>query len=205
MGKMIDAQSIVVSSTATQQVGREAAIFQVVFKHSVVLGLPGRCDRDAVCLRVPRDHPRGDRGQVGPVVPAGYRSGFVSGARWVKASGTFPAGTEGPIRGERIRDIPGRHRRPYTGGKDPGHSRAGTAGPTRGKGSGAFPAGTAGPTRGKGSGAFPGRHSRPYTGGKDPGHSRPAQPALRFASVGRDRSLSQYESPPTTSLPAGAE
>jgi lactate permease len=37
MGKMIDAQSIVVSSTATQQVGREAAIFQVVFKHSVAL------------------------------------------------------------------------------------------------------------------------------------------------------------------------
>jgi lactate permease len=37
MGKMIDAQSIVVSSTATQQVGREAAIFQVVFKHSIVL------------------------------------------------------------------------------------------------------------------------------------------------------------------------
>ena len=37
MGKMIDAQSIVVSSTATQQVGREAAIFQFVFKHSVVL------------------------------------------------------------------------------------------------------------------------------------------------------------------------
>jgi lactate permease len=37
MGKMIDAQSIVVSSTATQQVGKEAAIFQVVFKHSIVL------------------------------------------------------------------------------------------------------------------------------------------------------------------------
>lgn len=37
MGKMIDAQSIVVSSTATQQVGREAEIFKVVFKHSVVL------------------------------------------------------------------------------------------------------------------------------------------------------------------------
>ncbi len=28
-------------------------------------GLPGRRDRDAVCLRVPRDHPRGDAGQVG--------------------------------------------------------------------------------------------------------------------------------------------
>jgi lactate permease len=37
MGKMIDAQSIVVSSAATQQVGQEAAIFQVVFKHSVAL------------------------------------------------------------------------------------------------------------------------------------------------------------------------
>ncbi len=37
MGKMIDAQSIVVSSTATRQVGKEAAIFKVVFKHSVIL------------------------------------------------------------------------------------------------------------------------------------------------------------------------
>jgi lactate permease len=37
MGKMIDAQSIVVSSAATQQVGQEAAIFKVVFKHSVAL------------------------------------------------------------------------------------------------------------------------------------------------------------------------
>jgi lactate permease len=37
MGKMIDAQSIVVSSAATEQVGREAEIFKVVFKHSVAL------------------------------------------------------------------------------------------------------------------------------------------------------------------------
>ncbi len=37
MGKMIDAQSIVVSSTATQQVGNEAAIFKAVFKHSIIL------------------------------------------------------------------------------------------------------------------------------------------------------------------------
>ena len=37
MGKMIDAQSIVVSSAATQQVGNEAAIFKAVFKHSIVL------------------------------------------------------------------------------------------------------------------------------------------------------------------------
>jgi lactate permease len=37
MGKMIDAQSIVVSSTATQQVGNEAAIFKAVFRHSIVL------------------------------------------------------------------------------------------------------------------------------------------------------------------------
>ncbi len=37
MGKMIDAQSIVVSSTATRQVGREAAIFRAVLKHSLAL------------------------------------------------------------------------------------------------------------------------------------------------------------------------
>jgi lactate permease len=37
MGKMIDAQSIVVSSTATHQVGNEAAIFKAVFKHSIAL------------------------------------------------------------------------------------------------------------------------------------------------------------------------
>ena len=37
MGKMIDAQSIVVSSSATQQTGNEAAIFKAVFWHSVAL------------------------------------------------------------------------------------------------------------------------------------------------------------------------
>jgi lactate permease len=37
MGKMIDAQSIVVASTSTYQVGNEAAIFRAVFKHSIVL------------------------------------------------------------------------------------------------------------------------------------------------------------------------
>lgn len=37
MGKMIDAQSIVVASAATQQVGNEAAVFKAVFKHSIIL------------------------------------------------------------------------------------------------------------------------------------------------------------------------
>jgi lactate permease len=37
MGKMIDAQSIVVASTATHQQGNEAAIFKAVFVHSIVL------------------------------------------------------------------------------------------------------------------------------------------------------------------------
>ena len=37
MGKMIDAQSIVVASAATLQVGNEAAIFKAVFWHSIVL------------------------------------------------------------------------------------------------------------------------------------------------------------------------
>jgi lactate permease len=39
MGKMIDAQSIVVSSTATRQVGREAEIFKAVLPHSIVLAI----------------------------------------------------------------------------------------------------------------------------------------------------------------------
>jgi lactate permease len=37
MGKMIDAQSIVVASAATNQVGNEAAIFKAVIWHSIVL------------------------------------------------------------------------------------------------------------------------------------------------------------------------
>jgi lactate permease len=38
MGKMIDAQSIVVASTATQWFGQEGRILRYVFLHSVVLG-----------------------------------------------------------------------------------------------------------------------------------------------------------------------
>ncbi len=37
MGKMIDAQSIVVASAATHQQGKEAAIFKAVIWHSIVL------------------------------------------------------------------------------------------------------------------------------------------------------------------------
>jgi len=38
MGKMIDAQSIVVATTATGQIGREADIFWKVLGHSILLG-----------------------------------------------------------------------------------------------------------------------------------------------------------------------
>ncbi len=37
MGKMIDAQSIVVASTATQWFGHEGSILRFVFLHSIVL------------------------------------------------------------------------------------------------------------------------------------------------------------------------
>jgi lactate permease len=37
MGKMIDAQSIVVATAATHQVGREADIFKAVLWHSMIL------------------------------------------------------------------------------------------------------------------------------------------------------------------------
>ena len=39
MGKMIDAQSIVVAATATNQAGKEAAIFRAVFWHSLALAV----------------------------------------------------------------------------------------------------------------------------------------------------------------------
>ena len=43
MGKMIDAQSIVVASTATRQAGQEAAIFKGVFVHSIAARVPWSC------------------------------------------------------------------------------------------------------------------------------------------------------------------
>jgi lactate permease len=39
MGKMIDAQSIVVATAATNQLGREADIFKAVLWHSVFLAV----------------------------------------------------------------------------------------------------------------------------------------------------------------------
>ncbi len=39
MGKMIDAQSIVVSAAATQQPGQEGAILRFVFFHSLALAV----------------------------------------------------------------------------------------------------------------------------------------------------------------------
>jgi lactate permease len=46
MGKMIDAQSIVVSTAATNQLGREADIFKAVFWHSIFLA----CLVGLICL-----------------------------------------------------------------------------------------------------------------------------------------------------------
>jgi lactate permease len=42
MGKMISAQSLVVATAATRQVGKEAEMFKAIFKHSILLaGLVG--------------------------------------------------------------------------------------------------------------------------------------------------------------------
>jgi lactate permease len=38
MGKMVDAQSIVVATAATHQIGNEGRIFRFVLWHSIVLG-----------------------------------------------------------------------------------------------------------------------------------------------------------------------
>ena len=55
MGKMIDAQSIVVASTATNWFGHEGSILRFVFLHSDRAGLPGRRAGDAAGLRLHRD------------------------------------------------------------------------------------------------------------------------------------------------------
>ena len=57
MGKMIDAQSIMVASTATGYVGHEWRILRFVFVHSLVLAGLGRRARHAaaVCLSVHAD------------------------------------------------------------------------------------------------------------------------------------------------------
>jgi lactate permease len=38
MGKMVDAQSITIATSATEQVGNEGVIFRFVFWHSIALG-----------------------------------------------------------------------------------------------------------------------------------------------------------------------
>ena len=38
MGKMVDAQSITIATSATNQVGNEGMIFRFVFWHSIALG-----------------------------------------------------------------------------------------------------------------------------------------------------------------------
>ena len=55
MGKMIDAQSIVVATASTGQVGQEGRILRFVFWHSVALVDPHGHDRDAAGLRAPVD------------------------------------------------------------------------------------------------------------------------------------------------------
>jgi lactate permease len=54
MGKMIDAQSIVVASTATQWYGHEGDILRYVFLHSLALAASGRrlCLPDRICFAV---------------------------------------------------------------------------------------------------------------------------------------------------------
>ena len=57
MGKMIDAQSIVVASTATNWYGHEGTILRFVFKHSIALACLVGLSRDAagLCLSVHGD------------------------------------------------------------------------------------------------------------------------------------------------------
>ena len=55
MGKMIDAQSIVVATAATDQLGQEGQILRFVFWHSIALVAIMGDHRDAAGVRVPVD------------------------------------------------------------------------------------------------------------------------------------------------------
>ena len=55
MGKMIDAQSIVVASTATNWFGHEGTILRFVFWHSIALACLGRRAGDAAGLCLHRN------------------------------------------------------------------------------------------------------------------------------------------------------
>ena len=73
MGKMIDAQSIVVASTATKWYGHEGSILRYVFFHSIALAVPGRPPGDGAGLRLPVHPPgalRAEPGSAGLVNPA---------------------------------------------------------------------------------------------------------------------------------------
>ena len=84
MGKMIDAQSIVVASTATRWYGHEGEILRYVFWHSLVLGRAGGRARDAAGLRLAVH-------AAGLVTPDAYlRLAPRHGVRWYADAG--PAG-----------------------------------------------------------------------------------------------------------------
>ena len=76
MGKMIDAQSIVVASVATNYQGKEGVILRYVFWHSIVAGVPGRRAGDAAGLRL-AVHCDG----VAPVMSEGGRLSLASRTR----------------------------------------------------------------------------------------------------------------------------
>ena len=84
MGKMIDAQSIVVATASTGQVGQEGRILRFVFWHSVALAAIMGVDRHAAGVRLPVDDPVGDSptGQsvdLTPKIPATANSQAAGG------------------------------------------------------------------------------------------------------------------------------
>ena len=66
MGKMIDAQSIVVASTATKWYGHEGSILRFVFFHSIALAVPRRHPRHGAGLRAPVHRDGARRRRDGP-------------------------------------------------------------------------------------------------------------------------------------------
>ena len=111
MGKMIDAQSIVVASTATRWYGHEGEILRYVFFHSLALAALGGRAGDAAGLRLAVHRTRGEvgdpEGGVGGV-PFSVRTGaagragsggrvsraFITSATARSSCGSRPASTD---------------------------------------------------------------------------------------------------------------
>ena len=126
MGKMIDAQSIVVAAAATGEGGKEGELLRAVIGHSIAAGLIGRRDRLDLC-----PHPAAGRGPSGALIPDRVDRLPLSGpllrtdAPPLRGPGPGSRRPRGPRWGPRgVGSKSGSPSGPIIGGRPRGHSAA---------------------------------------------------------------------------------